>query len=733
MAFGPPSSCGSEASFVRPRRLNSSREISNVTNLRAAILGAVLFTGVGCSGTATEAPQSLRIFSTQPGQTLSGPSAGASVQVLADFLGRSATGLTVEQSTVAADGVTHLRVSQQLGGLRVVGAYARAAVRPSGELVHVIDTLVADQPVPAARLAAADALQLTLAHHGYGAAPLAQRSVLGNVITFEPSLELFSEPTVEHVAYLDSAGALRSGFEVQTWSLVKNVLHHTLVSDDGQVVNVELRTNNDSYNVFTEDPAKGPQTVVAGPGAGNAQSPSGWLTSATQLDINITGNNANAYLDADGNNRADRGGVAVGGGNFVSAIDLNQAPTTTSNRAGAVQNLFYFNNVVHDTLYRHGFNEAAGNFQVNNFGKGGAGNDPVQAEAQDGSGTDNANFSTPADGQKPRMQMYLWSGTGPTHEVLTGGQNLPAKGAAFGPAMSTTGSSGPLAFVNDGVGVGNDGCEASAAGSLTGKIAVVVRGSCNFTVKVLNAQNAGATAVIVINNVPGSEYFGMSGTERRVKISSVMVSQLSSAALVAGASATARSKVQQPLMIDGDIDSDIVFHEYGHGLTWRMVGGMSGKLAGAIGEGASDTVAFLIDGDDKVGEYAYGNVNGIRRYPYAGYPLTYGNVTGAEVHDDGEIFGAAMYRVHQQFAAAGLSDDVVLDVFVDGLNYVPATPSYEQMRDGLLQSIAVRNQPYACYVWKAFAQTGIGVGASGVVTSTGVSITESFAVPASCP
>ena len=62
-----------------------------------------------------------------------------------------------------------------------------------------------------------------------------------------------------------------------------------------------------------------------------------------------------------------------------------------ANRAVAVQNLFYLNNVIHDKLYRHGFDELAGNFQINNFGKGGAGNDAVQAEAQDGGGTDNAN------------------------------------------------------------------------------------------------------------------------------------------------------------------------------------------------------------------------------------------------------------------------------------------------------------------------------------------------------
>jgi extracellular elastinolytic metalloproteinase len=82
-----------------------------------------------------------------------------------------------------------------------------------------------------------------------------------------------------------------------------------------------------------------------------------------------------------------------------------------------VQNLFYLNNVVHDILYLHGFTESVGNFQVDNFGKGGAGNDAVKAEAQDGGGLDNANFATPPDGRKPRMQMYLWSGPVPRYEV----------------------------------------------------------------------------------------------------------------------------------------------------------------------------------------------------------------------------------------------------------------------------------------------------------------------------
>ena len=100
----------------------------------------------------------------------------------------------------------------------------------------------------------------------------------------------------------------------------------------------------------------------------------------------------------------------------------------------AVQNLFYLNNTAHDILYRLGFDEAAGNFQIDNFGKGALGADPVNAEAQDGSGTDNANFSTPPDGQQPRM-MFLWTGVGPTHELailIAGQRDLHGDGCHLG-------------------------------------------------------------------------------------------------------------------------------------------------------------------------------------------------------------------------------------------------------------------------------------------------------------
>ena len=74
--------------------------------------------------------------------------------------------------------------------------------------------------------------------------------------------------------------------------------------------------------------------------------------------------------------------------------------------------LFYITNRFHDETYRLGFTEQARNFQHDNFGRGGAGGDRISAQAQDCSGTNNANFTTPPDGNRPTMQMYLW--TAPT-------------------------------------------------------------------------------------------------------------------------------------------------------------------------------------------------------------------------------------------------------------------------------------------------------------------------------
>ncbi|MEO5726466.1 MAG: M36 family metallopeptidase [Byssovorax sp.] len=668
---------------------------------------------------------------------LTAPSTDAPVTIATDFLRTrgavaSLKEINVVSETTERGGVTHVRLSQTVQGLRVHGAYARLAISEHGEVIQAVERLAR----PTGRIAPVqvheqDALDVTMTQMGYSELPM-QARVQGNRTDFTVTEELYREPTVERVAYLAEDGALRAGFLVETWSKRENQLDHTLVDGTGAIVSTERRTNNDSYKVFVEDPSKGAQVVVNGPGAGNAESKAGWLGTGAQTSTNISGNNVKSYLDTDANNAADTGGTAVTSGSFLASADLAQSPSVATNKAAAIQNLFFMNNFIHDKLYQHGFNEAGGNFQVNNFGLGGAGNDAVNAEAQDGSGTDNANFATPADGSAPRMQMYLWTGTTPGGLVAVNGVNRGAYGSSFGPALTLTGVTGALALYTDATGVASDACEVSTT-SLTGKVAVVDRGTCDFTVKVLNAQKAGAVGVIIANNVASNPFSG-GGTSKLVKIPSGMVSLADGSALktLAGQSAKLAKNPAPVLQIDGDLDADIVYHEYGHGLTWRMIGNMSGKLAGAIGEGASDVTAFLVNGDDRIGEYSYGDPLGIRRYPYTNYPLTYSAATGAEVHNDGEVYAGAMWRVLQNYQAAGLTSEDLFGDFVDGMNYTPAAPAFEDMRDGMLQSAAGTGRE--CLIWKGFAASGIGVGADGKVSASGtVTIVESFALPASCP
>lgn len=180
-------------------------------------------------------------------------------------------------------------------------------------------------------------------------------------------------------------------------------------------------TDGSTYRVYKEpieSPIHGGRTLEAEP-ADPIASPFGWhdTDGMDGAEYTVTrGNNVHAYTDTDANNSPDPGSDPDGGSglDFDFTLDLTMEPNTY--RPAAVTNLFYWNNYIHDFAYQYGFNEANGNFQVNNYGRGGLGTDDVRAEAQDGSGTNNANFFTPADGSRPRMQMYRWTFTTPNRD-----------------------------------------------------------------------------------------------------------------------------------------------------------------------------------------------------------------------------------------------------------------------------------------------------------------------------
>lgn len=175
------------------------------------------------------------------------------------------------------------------------------------------------------------------------------------------------------------------------------------------------------YNVYPlplESPSHGSRAIRNAPWASaGIASPYGWhdTDGSAGAEYTITrGNNVHAQEDANANNGT---GYSPDGGaslDFDFPINLSQEPNTYQD--AAITNLFYWNNLMHDVWYQYGFNEVSGNFQQNNYGRGGAGGDYVLADAQDGSSTNNANFGTPPDGNSPRMQMFLWNQTTPKRD-----------------------------------------------------------------------------------------------------------------------------------------------------------------------------------------------------------------------------------------------------------------------------------------------------------------------------
>jgi uncharacterized repeat protein (TIGR01451 family) len=183
-----------------------------------------------------------------------------------------------------------------------------------------------------------------------------------------------------------------------------------------------------SYRVFAlplEHPNDGPglpdsQTRVQGVEDPLA-SPFGWhdIDALNGHEFNDTrGNNVSTQEDR---NDDDMDGFRPTGMDpaqfdFDYPFDPSLDPTEGDNPATAVVNLFYVSNVMHDIAYQYGFDEVSGNYQQNNYDRGGLGGDSVQADAQDGFDfgvVDNAQWFISEEGVPPRMEMFIFDFTVP--------------------------------------------------------------------------------------------------------------------------------------------------------------------------------------------------------------------------------------------------------------------------------------------------------------------------------
>jgi len=322
-------------------------------------------------------------------------------------------------------------------------------------------------------------------------------------------------------------------------------------------------------------------------------------------------------------------GVSRGMGEVaVRQVDITASAPLTGLREGvfekfpaveleaAATNLFYHLNFMHDYLYKLGFDEAAGNFQTNNFGRGGLGNDPVIGFPQ-ATGTNNANFGASEDGFPPRTRYFFFT-------------SPPFRQA------------------------------------------------------------------------------------------------------------------------DADFDADVIYHEYVHGLTLRLVGGpqnvavLSGVQSGALGEGWSDAFSTSITNDPITGEYSTGNrETGVRRVAYDKSPLKYGDFGNSyslslsggatvgmgpifytQVHRDGEIWASVLWDLR-----VALGKEKYEQLITDGLKFTPPNPSMLEARDAILLADKVNTGGANMQaIWTVFAARGMGFSAKSVDGSDNL-VFEAFDTP----
>lgn len=187
------------------------------------------------------------------------------------------------------------------------------------------------------------------------------------------------------------------------------------------------------------------------------------------------------------------------------------------------------------------------------------------------------------------------------------------------------------------------------------------------------------------------------------------------------------------------LDSDVVFHEYTHGLTNRLVGGRLNSLAlrapqsQSMGEGWGDYFALTIQNHGKavektvLGDWVIDKPGGIRMFPYdSNYPHRFGSLGAPpfiEVHNIGEIWCATLMQMNRNLGAVLSSTkdghELGWQLVVDSLKLCPANPSFLDARDAILRALDDREKTkkpgdttdfpgIRRAVWQAFAKFGMG-------------------------
>jgi hypothetical protein len=389
-------------------------------------------------------------------------------------------GLKVFADYTNPDGnLSFVELNQEINGVPVFRGEVKAGFTKQGEMIRVVnnlapgleyDSLSSDfrDPLDAVKKAAGfinvEANALDLARNEGASNDLKTTFGTGDSAT-----------TAEKIYFPTEPGVAVPAWRVLIWRPV-NAFYVIVDAETGVMLwrkNItEDQTQAATYNVYVNPNAMinvadnpfpftpGPTGPVGSQGAAIARTNvtrigneapytfnnNGWITDGGDR---TDGNALQAGLDRDGVDGVDVNSEAVNASRQFLYTYSPLNPNTNTGEApvavpqtypgsafqqGSVTQMFYIMNWYHDEMYRLGFTEQARNYQASNFGRGGLENDRIRGEGQDSSGTNNANFSSGADGTRGRMQMYVWTGPNPdidgnldaevvVHEVTHGTSN----------------------------------------------------------------------------------------------------------------------------------------------------------------------------------------------------------------------------------------------------------------------------------------------------------------------
>ncbi len=730
-------------------------------------------------------------------------------------------GIAVSSSyTDSKTGIKHIYFNQTVNGLEIFNSSSALHINQNGQILkfdnELMDGVNPNQLSKIPSIQAEKALASTAAMQG-----LELKSALNKTANLENGKLVWnagsysSEKTYSKLGYFKTGEALKLVYSVEMYQDETNDWWNVMVdANNAEIVNqtsytahcnpnelsristlknsdyifageqenqyaLGKKSTQESYRVFAlpaESPAKGPHALRSNLYDEDA-SPYGWhdTDGVEGHEFTITrGNNVWAKDDTTGSNGTT--GFAPDGDSslvFDFPFDPNQNPRKSL--AAAVTNLFYMNNALHDIFYHYGFNEESGNFQQKNYTGLGKGNDYVQGDAQDGSGTSNANFATPVDGSRPRMQMYLWPSDNSAAQnnflylnspnFLASVYNAPQ--ASFTPPLTKTPITADIVLVRDSNATTSTGCGLIAnASEIAGKIALIDRGTCTNSNKVTAMQNLGAIAVIVAQTSTASPTI-MTGVGTGINIPAVQISKahgdLIKNALKTGpvnATLADSTVVSNAPVYDSDFDNGVIAHEYGHGISNRLTGGPANSSclgnAEQAGEGWSDFFALALTTREwevnsvsrGIGTYVFNqdsNGLGIRPYKYSRSmtinPVTYNSIkTLSQPHGVGFVFCSMLYDIYwDMIDLYGFDPDwyngtggnnKAMQLVIDGLKLQKCSPGFVDARNAILLADSINNGGiHKELLWRNFARRGLGFSADQKLSSSRSDGIQAFDMP----